>query len=375
METNKFRILLLIMALTFSLNSCQNKKMEEKYQWTGTLSAPKEYQMQVYYGQLIADDYQYPFTDIWGNISNGWGNEGGSGGSPDTASSLPHTLEFTWYSLVENKFYGGHWDLDKEKIKKLFEEGFSQPYFDSFKKGTYSTFIIGLAPKGRLVLWLAGGGHQVEVGHFRAKEIKITREEAYDKFRYAFEPGYREKMLQDKTHGGLTDDTIFKIIAEKGHPDPEIYNDYREKFNWTPRVVLPQGSKLQRISFNMANGEKELILESEAEKQLVQQQRAVPYLFYCLWKDKNDKEYNAQIVFTGNKQYFTETNTLYNGTILPLDFYESEIEKVFKGKLEKSSPTEIVLDMSTGDSAKVVICQQDQKYPLQQMVQYVKPKK
>lgn len=347
--------------------------MEEKFKWTGTLSAPKEYQMQVYYGLLIADDYQYPFTDIWGNISNGWGNEGGSGGTSDKMADLPHTLEFTWYSLVENKFYAGHWDLDKEKIKKLFNEGFSEPYFDSFKKGTYHTFVIGLAPKGRLVVWLSGGGHQVEIGSFQGKEIKISREEAYDKFKYAFEPGYREEMLKDKSHGGLTDDLVFKIISEKGHPDPKIYDDYREKFNWSPKMILPEGSTLQRVGINMANGEKELTLENNAGKPLAQSQRAIPYLFYLMWKDKNGRKYNSQIVFTGNKQYFKETNTVYNGTILPLDFYTSEIYKLFREKLDKNLPTDMVLDVSLNDSVKVSVEQNGKKYTLGQMVQYVKP--
>jgi hypothetical protein len=38
---------------------------------------------------------------------------------------IPNKLEFTWYSLVEKKFYTGKWALDKEKIEKLFKEGFT----------------------------------------------------------------------------------------------------------------------------------------------------------------------------------------------------------------------------------------------------------
>lgn len=375
MGTSNLKILILFILCSFSLISCQNKKMEEKYKWTGTLSAPKEYQMQVYYGQLIADDYQYPFTDIWGNINNGWGNDGGSGGTTDKLVGLPHTLEFTWYSLVEDKFYAGHWDLDKEKIKKLFQEGFSQTYFDSFKKGTYDSFIVGLAPKGRLVVWLSGGGHQVEIGSFQGKEIIITKEEAYDKFKYVFEPGYREEMLKDKSSGGLTDDLVFKKIKEKGYPDPKLYDDFREKFNWAPKVILPEGSTLQRRSFSIANGEKEVTLENNSEKSLPLAQRAVPYLFYFLWKDKDGKKYNSQIVFTGNPQYIKEANKIYNSTFLPLDFSTTEIYKLFKEKLDKNASVDLIFDFSSNESVKVYAEQNGKKYPLTQMDQYVKLQK
>lgn len=44
-------------------------------------------------------------------------------------------------------------------------------------------------------------------------------------------------------------------------------------------------------------------------------------------------------------------------------------------KFTQNDEAEIIPDISTGDSAKVSIQQQDQKYPLQQMARYVKPQK
>lgn len=375
MGISKLRVLILFVVCSFSLISCQNKKMEEKYKWKGTLSAPKEYQMQAYYGQIIADDYQFPFSDIWGNINQGWGNDGGSGGGADKLVGVPHTLEFTWYSLVEDKFYAGHWELDKEKIARLFKEGFSQTYFDSVKKGTYDTFIVGLAPKGRLVLWLSGAGHQVEVGSFQGKEIKITKEEAYDKFKYVFEPSYKEDMLKDKASGGLTDDAVYKKIKEEGYPDPGIYDSFREKFNWGPKVILPAGSTLERRNFKMCNGEEEGTLEDNSDPVVPNKKRAVPYLFYFQWKDKDGKKYSSQIVFTGNNQYIMEANKIYNGTFLPLDFDKTEIYKLFKEKLDKEAPIDLVVDVSNNEDVKVYAEQDKKKYPITQMDKYVKLKK
>jgi hypothetical protein len=182
-------------------------------------------------------------------------------------------------------------------------------------------------------------------------------------------------MLKDKSSGGLTDDLVFKKIKEKGYPDPKIYDDFREKFNWTPKVILPEGSTLQRRSFSMTNGEKELTLENNSEKSLPLAQRAVPYLFYFLWKDKDGKKYNSQIVFTGNTEYMKQANTIYNSTFLPLDFDTTEIYKLFKEKLDKDAPIELIFDFSSNESVKVYAEQNGKKYPLTQMDQYVKPKK
>lgn len=369
MGINKFKILILFVVSTFSLISCQNKKMEEKFKWTGTLSAPKEYPMQAYYGQIIADDYQFPFSDIWGIVDGGWGEPGKYGGGTDNLVKIPHTLEFTWYSLAENKFYAGHWELDTKKITHLFNEGFSQTYFDSLKKGTYDTFVIGLGPEGKLILWLYGDGHQVEVGTFKGKEIKITKEEAYDKFKYIFEPNYREDILNDP---GIVNPIITKKIKEEGYPDPKLYETFREKLNWSPKIILPEGSTLEKRNLYMANGERESTLQDHPELSLPYQKRAVPYLLYFQWKNKDGKKQSSQIVFTGNQQYTKEANTIFNGTFLPLDFEKTDMFKTFNEKLDKEANTDIVVDISNGNDVEVYIDQNGKKFPVMQTAKYIK---
>ncbi|AZA84860.1 hypothetical protein C1637_18945 [Chryseobacterium lactis] len=371
MGINKLKIFILFIVCSFSLISCQDKKMEEKYKWTGTLSAPNEYPMQAYYGELIADDYQYPFSDIWGIAGGGWGEPGKYGGGTDKLVKVPHTLEFTWYSLTENKFYAGHWELDTKKITQLFNEGFSQTYFDSLKKGTYDTFIIGLGPKGKLILWLYGDGHQVEVGHFQGKEIKITQAEAYDKFKYVFEPNYREDILNDP---GIVKAIVTQKIKEEGYPDPNLYETFREKLNWSPKLILPAGSTLEKRNFYMANGERESTLQDNPATTLPYAKRAVPYLFYFQWKNKDGKEESSQIVFTGNSQYIKDANKVYNGTFLPLDFEKTDMFKIFGG-LDKKNSADIVIDISSGNNAEVYIEQNGKKYPVTQMDKYVKQDK
>ncbi|ATN06152.1 DUF2931 family protein [Chryseobacterium indologenes] len=371
MGINKLKTFILFIVCSFSLITCQNKKMEEKYIWTGTLSAPNEYPMQAYYGELIADDYQFPFSDIWGITGGGWGEPGKHMGGTDHPVKVPHTLEFTWYSLAENKFYAGHWELDTQKITRLFNEGFSQTYFDSLKKGTYDTFVIGLGPKGKLILWLYGDGHQVEVGHFQGKEIQITQAEAYDKFKYVFEPNYREDILNDP---GIVKPIVTQKIKDEGYPNPDFYENFREKLNWRPKLILPAGSTLEKRNFYMANGERESTLQDQPATALPYAKRAVPYLFYFEWKNKDGKQESSQIVCTGNSQYIKEANKVYNGTFLPLDFEKTDMYKIFGG-LDKEASADIVIDISSGNTAEIYIEQNGKKYPVTQTDKYVKQNK
>lgn len=346
--------------------------MEEKFKWTGTVSAPKEFPMQVYYGLVIADDYQYQFSDIWGIVDGGWGEVGKYGGGTHKLAQVPHTLEFTWYSLVEDKFYAGHWELDKEKITRLFNEYFSQTYFDTVKKGTYDTFVIGIAPKGKLVVWMYGDGHQVEVETFQGKEIKVTKDEAYDKFKYVFEPGYREETLNDPE---IVKPAITKKIKQEGYPDPNIYEIFREKFNWGSKLILPEGGKLLKRHIDMANGERENTLQDQPDLALAHKKRAIPYIFYFQWENKDGKKQSSQIVFTENQQYIKEAGTVYNVTFIPLDFEKTDMFTTFREKLDKEIPADVVIDLSSGKSTEIFIEQSGKKYPVKQIDSYVKQPK
>ncbi|WP_228414587.1 DUF2931 family protein [Chryseobacterium sp. SNU WT5] len=352
--------------------------MEEKFKWAGGISAPKEYQMQVYFGQIIADDFQYGYSDIVGTIQGGWGNVNEAMGSSDVLHEIPHTLEFTWFSVVENKYYAGHWDLDTVKITKLFKEGFTTTKFDYSLnkmapiKGTYDLISVGMAPGGKLVLWLSGAGNQVEVGFFQAKEIEITKEEAYEDFQYTYKPNYRSIALNSQSNGGFVDDLVHKKIQEEGYPDPKIYEDFRERFNWRLKIILANGNIIENRRLEMCNGEKETIYHNE-NNIVAYNKRAIPYNFDFDWKDENGKKYHSEIAFTGNTEYIRQANKMYNGTFLPLDFNKTEIYKLFREKLDKNASIDIVVDVSSNKDAVVYVEQNGTKFPLKEMDKYAEP--
>jgi hypothetical protein len=252
------RIIQFLFILT--LISCKSMEKEKKYQWLATVSAPKEYPAEVYLGNLIADDFSYGFDAIWGTQNTGWGNQGGTMSVSTEQMEIPHTLEFTWLSLVEKKFYTGKWQLDKEKITALFEEGFMNYY--THKRATYDTFIIGLAPKGRVVLWASAAGITKEVGVFQAHDTIITKEKAYENARYMLEKDYAENIVNDPIYKTFKPEILEKI-AKYGRPDPSVYDLYRERYNWKSIILLPEGGVLDETNTSFFNGEIEILRGNE----------------------------------------------------------------------------------------------------------------
>jgi hypothetical protein len=300
METNKLKVILLFVLCSFSLISCQNKKMEEKYSWLGTISAPQEYPMEIYSGAIIADDFTYGFDAIWGTQNTGWGNEGGTMSVETRKMGIPHQLAFTWYSLVERKFYTGKWDLDQKKIKELFDQGFIDQ--DINKKATYTNFIVGLAPKGRVMLWINGPGNQKEVGVFQAHDTVITKEKAYENAKYMLKEGFADRMLNDPSYETFKPEVRQKIDAQ-GYPAAEIYDLYREKYSWKPSVILREGGEWIDFGFTAYNGEQENLF-GESLKADTYTKRAVPKFCGLYWKDNAKNRYAMWVDAFDEKEIF-----------------------------------------------------------------------
>jgi hypothetical protein len=312
-----------IVLFSITMSSC----MEKKYDWSAGVSAPKEYPIEVYSGALGG----YFFSEMGGFSNAGWGSGAGDSDINDVA---PETLEMTWLSLTEGKFYTGSWTLPKEKIQQLFEEGFyGGPVIG---KDAYNVFTIGLAPKGVVVVWMTGVGRQVEIARFQAHETTINPKEVYESAKFMFEKNHIEIMLSG-------DDVMPPAVKEKikqnGYPLPTVYDAYREKYLWKPKVILPEGCKITSLYFKMCNGEK----EDPFEKTLDQKNRAIPYCFEIVWKDQKGQEYVSRIAFTRDQKYWAKYLEANGDDDLPLDFDKNEIRTLFKDKIDKNIPALMVI--------------------------------
>ena len=360
MGINKLNFFFAFVLCSFSLISCQNKKMEEKFKWTGTVSAPQEYPIEVYSGALIADDFTYSFDAIWGTQNTGWGENGGLMNVSEEQMQVPNKLEFTWYSLAEEKFYTGKWNLDQEKIFKLFKEGFKSYHSGKLVTNTYDELIIGLAPKGKVVLWAMGEKEQREIGVFQAHDTIITKEQGYEDAQYMLEKDYAKKRLKSDV---LMTSDIKESIGLHGYPPVNIYDLFRDLYYWTPKIVLPDGYTLTEIYISTCNGESESII-SGTDDTIEMKNRAVPDRLSIGFKDKNGKEYGASVVFTENKDYWR--NYVQKGLkTIPLDFYLNEINKLFKEKVNPKEPSEIIFKIEPDSkNIELYIEQKENNIPL-----------
>ncbi|MDH7463417.1 DUF2931 family protein [Chitinophagaceae bacterium 26-R-25] len=310
--------------------------MEERFDWSATLSAPVEYPVTPIAGEIWGSDYGQGLSD--GIINVGWGNDAGLVGAGPDKKAVPDSLYLLWRSHAEHKFFKGSFALPKEKITALFKEGFMDTYFDTVRKATYDLFIIGMGPEGRVTVWLQGGsGMQQEVAQFRAKEVTVKPEDLAPIEVYLFNDGFDESVM--------TDSMIIKKhykdkLAQYGLPDPALYDDYEQRYQWQPVLELSgEGSTVSSGSIYMCNGEKQFRYYDEFP---YKESRAIPYLFFLGWRDKTGKGHASWIVLTEDKDYWVRFKK-GDDAMLPIDFERSEIRKAFKEKIDPNKPSKIVI--------------------------------
>ncbi len=314
--------LILLLSVTIS---CQNK-MEEKFEWLPTESAPSLYPMNIYMGNLYFEDGGSVYIPCSGSAHNGWGNDGSTHTQGEDLKPVPVKLEVTWASYTENKFYTGSWDLPKEKMLKLFQEGVVN--YDTKKKETYNQIIVGCAPGGVVVVWMYGAGNQFEIGRYQAHETHIAMSD--------YVPG--NPTANQKEHfaalAKLSPD-LEEIRKQKGGIEYGLWDDYRKKYTWRTHIEISNHT-FENTSLHMFNGEMEDIFDEPLKKNEFKE-RAVPKYLSFMLKDIKGKR-----------------------TVFSLDLDEEEIMGLFK-QAEANKPIEIVLRMNENLSNKRLIFKQGEK--------------
>lgn len=321
-----------------TLASCKAQHMEEKFDWSATISAPKEYPVEVYQGEVSGKSYGQNLSHL-GPIAVGWGLSGATvSGGPD-AKDLPDYLGLTWVSFADRKVYSGQFHLPKDKVLKLFKEGFANEL--TRKKETYNAFIVGLAPKGNIIVWVAGGGNQVEIAKFTAIETKIDTTKLSEEEKHMFTHKYVDYVLSDTS---IIEPQFQDKLKSQVDVNPLPYiATYRERYNWVPKVVLPIGYHLTNWSFMLCNGEKEYI--SAGDHIETKESRAIPYLLNVMFTDDGKNRYETDIVISQDKNYLPNLQQNGLATYLPVDFDANEINKIYRMQLNKALPAELLINI------------------------------
>ncbi|WP_240723688.1 DUF2931 family protein [Flavobacterium sp. J27] len=279
--------------------------MEQKFDWSATLSAPKEYPVQVYRGEITAKDYTQSLSGF-GDINYGWGEEGGTVVMGPDLKSIPDSLEIAWHSFVDQKNFEGKWALPKEELIKLFNEGIVNKVTN--KKITYNKFVVGLAPNGLVVIWLSSVRGQVEIAHYKAKEVSVNVETISEENKPIFSKKYNDVVLSELNNEYNT----FERIKKKEYPKTDLYEGYRLRYLWKPLIELSDNEMLINFVMHTYNGEIEIESSNKKEQLNVsyKERGVLKYLAFG-WIDKEQKkevgcwleEFNENELFNAYKKF------------------------------------------------------------------------
>lgn len=279
-KNNFIKLLSLILVTNVVTSSCQNNNMEQKFDWSATLSAPEEYPVQVYKGEIIAKDYKQSLAGF-GSINYGWGNEAGTVVIGPDLKHIPDSLEIAWHSFVDQRNFEGKWALPKEDLIRLFNKGLIDK--STKKKSTYNKFIVGLAPNGLVVVWIAVAGSQIEIAHFKAKEVPVNIEDISEDSKPIFSKKYNDVVLSELNEKLKT----FERIKQNDYPKIDLYEDYRIKYLWKPLIELPKNEMLTDYVLRTYDGEVEVAFSNNKEQLTSNlKNRGVLKYFAFRWIDK-----------------------------------------------------------------------------------------
>ncbi len=327
----KKTIVILLIATT-NISSCQNKKennesmsvsvKNKKYNFTTTACAPKLYPAEIVDGAFFLADGTTRYIPSGGVMKTGWGNFGATHIGGADLKALPVKLSLTWVSYVEKKFYRGQFELDKNLIANYFEKGYINQYN---KQETYNEIKAGVAPGGIVVVWINGGGSQIEIGKFKAKGVQVSMKE--------FKPNAilsMEEYMKLKIEGHVPKE--YQNIEFLENIPFGLWDEYRKKYTWKPKVVFVNKGESIFMNIHYYNGEK--ILTNTKNSELFEyNERAVPKYINLHWEDKDKNPFGAYIYFDNEeeilnifKSFFNKSETKKGKLVLKIDKYNSHIQ-------------------------------------------------
>jgi hypothetical protein len=213
-----------------------------KHEWFASGNAPLLFPTELMMGGFLFEDLSkldilesLPFAATWGKAVS-------THLLPEKYHPAPKYILIAWLSIVEKKFYAVLDELPKEQIEDLLAEK-----NEKTKEPKYNTIIAGMAPCGNLAIWLSGNGITTEVAWMQGKEITIEMKDFAPKSKLSKEE-YAEKALAECKEA-------HKNFQKNGLPDPTLFEQYMQKFNYriTPKFENP--AALEKIECFYYNGE------------------------------------------------------------------------------------------------------------------------
>lgn len=225
------RLPLLFLLLTVSIPAMAIDTLKEalgiratQFEWSASSSAPDGFPM-----KIIAANLNYrgggQYVGASAQTDNGWGKpDSGSGGGKQP---VPEILDILFFSYTENQFYRGTFDLPRETILKLLQEGYFSPTPPA-RHVTYRNFVVGVAPGGVVAVWVLGRDRQTEV--FYGKAIKVNL--PWDTLTKATHIT-REQYVREAIEDSIKSPEVIAALKKNG-PPLGLWDRYRKRYRWQP---------------------------------------------------------------------------------------------------------------------------------------------
>ncbi|RZL37691.1 MAG: DUF2931 family protein [Pedobacter sp.] len=207
---NKFYILFTFLLLVGIIYRVFSFKAWERYDYVATVTVPNTYPIAISEAYFITldDDLQSIYSEDVDNFNSTWQNNYTT--STDAKSArLPEKLVLEYFSYRDKLFYRDTLDLPHEKIKTIFESARKNKQllvlsqYAGVKKGL--TFMIGVANKGNLVVWLRGVNLEQEILKISLKPKNVLPESRF------YEKDLTKESYFDKLFTNLPDSVKLKL--------------------------------------------------------------------------------------------------------------------------------------------------------------------
>lgn len=259
--------------------------MSQKYSWYPTESAPNLFPIRIVKADLILEDSSLVALPSGSDMANGWGSIGNTHIEGDDNKTLPVALQVLWFSYVENQFYEGSYTLPKDKLVKLFKEGFLDPL--TKEPDTYDRIVVGFAPGGYVSVWSKGGQINTEVAFFKADPTE------YDWEKFTRGSGKsREEYISTALNDAL-DSADMKIAMAPYSWKGKYEDSYRK--TWSLSITSNLDPVVADALINYYDGSTEYHISKHTASRWNTHQ-TIPRRMVWSWKNKSGKLIGTEVI-------------------------------------------------------------------------------
>ena len=314
-------IVLLTIIMNINLLSCTSQKKDDlKIKWQPSVGAPELYPSSVYSGCFLSGN-KFCGLPTEGFNNNGWGETGLTMG---TGHFVPDTLDITWFSYVENKFFHGTFQLPSDTMRALFKKGL---VLENGFFLTYDMLVVNTYPEGGLALWMMiSGGHKVEIGHYKGTEIDLKFSALFPNIDESKRDSLINKWLNADAKGAIENYNVNGL-------SPGLYQSYRPRYPWTVELQPCEQRTTREIRIKFYNGEREVMWGKWLVNNFFKD-KAVPKYIMINWVESDNGRWGADINFDEQETFEAYHQMYKNNPNVPTKLvlvpdYDSKTMKVY----------------------------------------------